>query len=400
MFGTPNRRRVLEKWANVVGQERALKELNYVLNAYDNLDAASEALGLSKYLIRELKKSFSKMPQEKELSLKSSTFGEFLREIASRDFKRGIEFQLIIVSPLIKYLGLSPGQLRLDYLVKSGSHFFRPDILIFDSTEQKPSILFEIKLIKGFKASKTMISGGRRQLEEFEKYIPVNKSVLFTNSQIHILENRSWVQFDLKDISDSDALKLLSRLKTKELPRVESGVMNSNSGGKVDELHSLLSKTRIAETNSEKKESMERLAERIFEYQYGIEVRRNIRTKSSEIDLICECLDDSPHYFIRDLGRYFFVECKNWATPVGAKEIRDFKGKMESAKVKLGIYFSKNGITGEKNGTDAKNEIEKSFSMSGFFILVISNNELEQLDGLRSFPSFLKGKIEGIRFNL
>ena len=52
-LGVPNRIRVLEQWANVVGSERATAEFETVLRKYLTLDEASKHLRLSLYTIKK-----------------------------------------------------------------------------------------------------------------------------------------------------------------------------------------------------------------------------------------------------------------------------------------------------------------------------------------------------------
>lgn len=69
-FGVPNRIRVLEQWANVVGCERATAEFETVLRKYLTLHEASTYLGLSLYTIKKLRKRFGEMPSVTSFSLK------------------------------------------------------------------------------------------------------------------------------------------------------------------------------------------------------------------------------------------------------------------------------------------------------------------------------------------
>src|SRR6266704_1236086 len=61
--GVPNRIRVLEQWANVVGRERAQREMEQTLSTYPDLDKASKDLGFSLYALKKLRRSFAQMPE-------------------------------------------------------------------------------------------------------------------------------------------------------------------------------------------------------------------------------------------------------------------------------------------------------------------------------------------------
>jgi hypothetical protein len=61
--GVPNRIRVLEQWANVVGRERAEREFEQTLSSYSDLQEASKDLGFSIYALKKLRRSFAEMPE-------------------------------------------------------------------------------------------------------------------------------------------------------------------------------------------------------------------------------------------------------------------------------------------------------------------------------------------------
>lgn len=146
------------------------------------------------------------------------------------------------------------------------------------------------------------------------------------------------------------------------------------------ELHQLynnfLVKVKTAQTNDEKKHSLEYLAEFIFGTIRGLRViDRDLRTSAEEIDRLIRNESDEP--FWRDLGNPIFVECKNWESPVSAAVVRDIKGKMESRNVKTTFLFAKNGITGNKY-KDARLEIRQALS-KGIFLIVLSLADLEDI---------------------
>lgn len=76
-YGVTNRIRVLEQWANVVGRERAVSELEKVLSQYATIVEATERLGLSKYTINKLKSSFAEMPEATPFMSQSDLVSKF-----------------------------------------------------------------------------------------------------------------------------------------------------------------------------------------------------------------------------------------------------------------------------------------------------------------------------------
>jgi transcriptional regulator with XRE-family HTH domain len=61
-LGAPNRVRALERWANVVGQERAVSELDTLLQKYSSLKEAAKAFGMSVSTLSRIKRNFKAMP--------------------------------------------------------------------------------------------------------------------------------------------------------------------------------------------------------------------------------------------------------------------------------------------------------------------------------------------------
>nr|WP_290228068.1 hypothetical protein [Trichocoleus desertorum] len=77
-FGAPHRIRSLERWANVVGQERAVYELDTLLQKYANLEEAAKAFGMSVSTLRRIRKNFKAMPRVTPFSQEPSKIVEQL----------------------------------------------------------------------------------------------------------------------------------------------------------------------------------------------------------------------------------------------------------------------------------------------------------------------------------
>jgi hypothetical protein len=137
-----------------------------------------------------------------------------------------------------------------------------------------------------------------------------------------------------------------------------------------------LHRVRQAQTNDEKKKSLEYLAEFLFETIKGLKVvDRDLRTSAEEIDRLVRNESDEP--FWRNLGNPFLVECKNWGVPVGAKEIRDLKGKMDSRGIKTGFLLAKSGVSGN-DYRDARLAIREALT-NGRYIVVLDDSDLQEI---------------------
>ncbi len=161
-----------------------------------------------------------------------------------------------------------------------------------------------------------------------------------------------------------------------------------------------LAATKRARTNKQKKESLEGLAKLLFQgipflsFKYS-----NLRTASAEIDLVFLYRGFKETTVFDELGRYFLVECKNWKDPVGAKHVRDFIGKMQNSRVKLGVFVAPKGVTGVGDSAYALREIHTTYNKDGLFVVVIAEEHLELVRKGENFYELLEYEIESIRFD-
>jgi hypothetical protein len=75
-------------------------------------------------------------------------------------------------------------------------------------------------------------------------------------------------------------------------------------------------------------------------------VDKRVSTGDEEIDLIVKNNIDRPFWLAFNTP-LFFIECKNWISPVGVTELRNFEMKMinHSKLTKIGFLVSLNGFT-------------------------------------------------------
>jgi hypothetical protein len=128
-------------------------------------------------------------------------------------------------------------------------------------------------------------------------------------------------------------------------------------------------------TNDLKKQYLEKLSAFFFLLVDGLSLTaRNVRTKTSELDIVLR--NESPNRFWANLGSLIAVECKNWSQVVGAKEIRDFHGKMMDLGIKTGFFISPLGFSGNAK-RDAQLVI-RDCRKDGFLIVPITLSEMRQ----------------------
>lgn len=116
-------------------------------------------------------------------------------------------------------------------------------------------------------------------------------------------------------------------------------------------------------------------------------VEKNVRTGSEEIDIVLENLGSSVFYS-QLRSPLILLECKNWTSKIGAKEIRDFAQKVQNRPrvlCSIGIL-----VTTSKLTRDAKDEL-LGYRGKDFLIVVLDRTDIETLinKGLR-LGEFLK----------
>lgn len=106
-YGAPNRVRSLERWANVVGRERATYEIKAQLSQYPSLKEAAKAFGMSVSTLRRIRKNFEAMPVLTPFSQEPSRLEEQLRLLT--ESREDTEIQSIRqLLELMKKKGINP----------------------------------------------------------------------------------------------------------------------------------------------------------------------------------------------------------------------------------------------------------------------------------------------------
>ncbi len=122
-------------------------------------------------------------------------------------------------------------------------------------------------------------------------------------------------------------------------------------------------------------------------------VERNTLTsfENEELDV---CAYNNKH----ELGlpffpHFVFVECKNWSSPVGSSEIRDFTRRLQQHGCDYGIFVAAQGVTGDpKERNAAQHELGSSLQ-DGVRIAVITREDLLSLKTINDFVVLLKRRL-------
>jgi len=145
--------------------------------------------------------------------------------------------------------------------------------------------------------------------------------------------------------------------------------------------------------------ALERLAQYLIDCMPGCRTMRRAITPSTDYDLVCS-VEGFEVDFRAEFGRYFLCECKDWDKPANFSTIAKFCRVLDSVKARLGVLFSKNGVTGEGRATDSEREILKYFQDSGKVIVVVTEEDLKNVKQGNSFVRMLRAKYESVRLDL
>jgi hypothetical protein len=102
---------------------------------------------------------------------------------------------------------------------------------------------------------------------------------------------------------------------------------------------------------------------------------KNVKTKSEEIDIVLQPDTTSP-FWSRISPPMILLECKNWKDKVGAKEVRDFAGKIENRPkilCRIGFFVAIVGFT-----KGAEEELI-GYRARDFILATITGNQIEEL---------------------
>lgn len=119
---------------------------------------------------------------------------------------------------------------------------------------------------------------------------------------------------------------------------------------------------------------LERLMSLLLKTIPGFErLDTRLRNEVEEIDVLVQ--NGSADPFWQKESPYLLVECKNWSKPVGAKELRDLWGKMESryARCRLALLVAPGGIAGTVR------ELQLRKAERDQLVLLLGPGDLEEL---------------------
>jgi hypothetical protein len=126
-------------------------------------------------------------------------------------------------------------------------------------------------------------------------------------------------------------------------------------------------------TAKEKGDILEDLADILFSGQQGFEVKKKVRGRTDELDLVVKNSINDP-FWISLHSPYILVECKNWKDPVRVEHIWNLETKIKKRKgfCSLGVVIAPGGFT-SKSYEDAS-----SAGRVGLKIILVNNAALKK----------------------
>lgn len=318
------------------------------------------------------------------LSESSGQLSRILKSIPTAAHARELAFTSLFIPEFVSALGYADSETLYDV---GAMH---ADVVLAPAVGARPWIVIEIKNRAAHLDDRSL-----RQLRTYMLELGSLFGVIIGSSQIAVDDGETVELLNLADLSDADTIGLLNRLARWAQSE------NEIKPGRVA-IADLIAQVETASTNQDKGRSLEDLASLLFSDVPSLHCKyRNLNTRSSEIDLVIEYRGSKLNIPLFDeLGRYCFIECKNWSSPVGVAPVRDFLGKLRKSKTQLGILFAKNGITGEGTGLDALREIQSAYDRDGTFLLVFSLADIKQVKNGADFIALLDQKSDNLRFDL
>lgn len=133
-----------------------------------------------------------------------------------------------------------------------------------------------------------------------------------------------------------------------------------------------------------------------------LEIMRNKRTSTNEIDLLVEWTAEAKFASIHNIysffGDCFLCECKNYNGRVSVTYVGKFYSLLNVSRSKLGILFSWEGVSGRSKWSDANGLIKKIALKEGIYIIDFNKDDFKDVyDNKIDFYSIIKNKYMALK---
>ncbi|MFC7166479.1 restriction endonuclease [Halospeciosus flavus] len=335
----------------------------------------------------------------------ADTLHEFLSTLPERTFDSPEEFEKEVVPELVRLLGYDESNLHFQVAIEP-QYDLLPDAEVSRRPSKRPYLLLEADYEEEHISEKT-----REMMRDYGQVSGAEYVVLIDQNELVVQHDGEGEQrvVDLNDLDEATTSGIAEQLHPPqslpdepivEYEPPEDRIINTEHFTlDLDHYESILETVRDPDSTQEKGESLEELAALLFD---GIEatktVEQNVYGESSEVDVVARYEGKDDYTFFEEYNRYVMVECKNWSKSIGAKQIRDFKGKLQTSNVDLGIFFAQDGVTGGSRGEFALGELDLAFRNEDIAIVVVDDRDLEWIRNGNSFYDLLEKKLYTLRF--
>lgn len=320
---------------------------------------------------------------------------EALRRIAAMDWsERSILADAL--PPLVEALGEKPAELRFEHLVLASQTRIRLADAALIAEDGRALVVFEVK----GGVPEAWWDDWSADLAETLGTSAVSIGLLVNPHRITILWFGERTDFSVPLATEETAGQLHSIFRSAIADARPTPPDHRPPSGAPDCL-GMIQRIETATTNDEKKKALETFAAWMVDRTSGLKVKHhNLRTTSSEIDLVVENVGAGHRSVFDEFGRHLLVECKNWGKPVGAKEVRDFVGKLLKTDATLGLLISKNGVTGKNGAEDALREIRFCYDRLDLVVCVLALEDLRAICLGSSLGDLVDERVDRLRFDL
>lgn len=163
----------------------------------------------------------------------------------------------------------------------------------------------------------------------------------------------------------------------------------------------------IPNINNKKGEALEKLVTYLLEISGGIfEVYENIKTETNQIDQFVKLNSKGKKLerFLPDNINKILVECKNHKGSVGVDYIGKFCSLMLTTDIRIGLFFTSDGVSGQDSWEHAGGLIRKFYlskedNEKRFKLLTFDINDLEKIASGENLLRMIEKKIESLQLN-
>lgn len=262
---------------------------------------------------------------------------------------------------------------------------FRPDFIMVDDSKIPPEkIIVECKLYK-----KSLVpSSAIMQMSNYIAHFNADKGIIVTN--LGFSDEAKKISSDSEKLQILTVEELIKRIPRKDRRQVTKEphfeyktevevIKEQEESGLKTKKQSIEEKYRKAlrETDSNTKgKLLEEVVQEIIQLVPNLTVTGSRSNNGiQEIDILVRNHNNNGIW--NDFDSIIFIECKNWTSPVGSDEIRNFVGKLRTKHLNIGIFVSVSDITGNRH-TGARGQIQLEL-VQGFKVLVLNAQDIEDI---------------------